>query len=99
MFCYFGLFFALLPPNNPENQNFEIIKKTPVDIIISYMCTINENHDVWFLRYEVQQTELFVILGHFLAPFYPTNNLKNQTFEENKQRKLREIVSFYTCVP
>ena len=21
--CHLGLFFALFPPNNPENQNFE----------------------------------------------------------------------------
>ena len=25
--CHFGLFFALLPANNPENQNFEKMKK------------------------------------------------------------------------
>ena len=27
IFSYFGPFFALLPPNNPQNQNFEKIKK------------------------------------------------------------------------
>ena len=37
-------FFAHLPPNNPENQNFEKVKKTPGDIIILHMCTININH-------------------------------------------------------
>ena len=40
-------------PNNPENHNFEKMKKkkkTPGDIIILQMCT-NENHDLWFLRY------------------------------------------------
>ena len=26
-FCQFGPFFALLPPNNPENQDFETMKK------------------------------------------------------------------------
>ena len=25
-----------------------------------------QSYDIWFLRYEVQQTEFFVILGHFL---------------------------------
>ena len=39
----FGLFFALLPPIKVENQNFEIVKKTPGDIILQ-MCTINYNH-------------------------------------------------------
>ena len=36
--------FAHLPLNNPENQNFEKVKKTPGDIIILHMCTINVNH-------------------------------------------------------
>ena len=38
---HFGLFFALLPPNSPKNQNFEKMKKTPGDIIILHMCTKN----------------------------------------------------------
>ena len=40
---YFEPFFALLPPTDPENQNFEI-KKTPTDIIVLHNCTINDNH-------------------------------------------------------
>ena len=32
------------PPNNPENENFEKMKKMPVDVIILHMCAINENH-------------------------------------------------------
>ena len=44
IFCYFGLFFAFLPPNNLKNQNFEKMKQTPGDIIILYMCNINHNH-------------------------------------------------------
>ena len=43
IFCHFGLFFFLTPPNNPENQNFEKIKKMPGDTIL-YMCIINEAH-------------------------------------------------------
>ena len=27
IFSHFGLFFALLPPSNPERQNFEKMKK------------------------------------------------------------------------
>ena len=58
-----------------------------------------QSQHVGFLRYEVQQTECFVILGHFL-PFYPTNNPKNQNFEEEKKRKKHlEISSFFTSVP
>ena len=40
---HFGIFFALLP-NNPKNQNFEKMKKTPGDIITLHMCT---NQKLW----------------------------------------------------
>ena len=30
-------------PNNPKNQNFENIKKSPGDIIILHMSAINKN--------------------------------------------------------
>ena len=43
-FCHNGLFVALLPLNNPKNQNFEIMKKMPQDIIILHKNTINKNH-------------------------------------------------------
>ena len=42
IFCHFGLFFPLLL-HNPENQNFEKLKKMPGDIIL-HRCTINDNH-------------------------------------------------------
>ena len=38
---HFGLFFALLPPNSPKNQNFKNMKETPGDITILHMCTKN----------------------------------------------------------
>ena len=43
IFCHFGPFFALLPPTNPKNQNFEK-KKMSRHIIILHICTINNNH-------------------------------------------------------
>ena len=39
--------------------------------------------EVQFLKYELRQTEFFVILGHFL-PFHSTNNPENQNFEKMK---------------
>ena len=55
-FSHFGPFFDLLapsppPPNNPENQNFEKMKKTLGDIIVLHMCTINENHMMYGSRH------------------------------------------------
>ena len=55
------------------------------------MCTINEvwlwlyHYDVWFLRYKVQTTRLFVI-------FDPPNKPKNQNFEKIEKRL--ETLSF-----
>ena len=35
------------PPNNPETQNFEKMKKTPGDIIILHKCTKNHDHRLY----------------------------------------------------
>ena len=43
MFCHFGQFFGLSPPDNSENQNFEKLKKTPGDIIILQKCHCTKN--------------------------------------------------------
>ena len=44
-FYHFRPLFALLPPpNNLKNENFQKMKKTPTDITILHMCTINDNH-------------------------------------------------------
>ena len=32
------------PPMDPENQNFQKMKKTPEDIIILRKCNMNGNH-------------------------------------------------------
>ena len=100
LFLVFDPFLPFYPPpirpNNLENQKFKKKKKnTPGDIIILHKCTINDNH-TWFLRYEARQTELFVILGHFLT-FDPPNNPKTKNLK--KTRKYLKISSFYTSVP
>ena len=43
IFCHFGPFFALLPPNNLKNQSFEKMegkkkKKTNLEILSFYAC-------------------------------------------------------------
>ena len=37
-FCHFGIFFALLPPENAENQNLEKMKKMLGDTIILHIA-------------------------------------------------------------
>ena len=61
-------FLPFYPLRTWEIKILKKWKKMTGHIIILHMCTINENHDVWFLRNGVQQTEFFVILSHF-CPF------------------------------
>ena len=94
-------FFVTIPfPNNPENQNFEKMKKTPEDIIILHMSTINQNHmmydsyEIWSMRDR--------ICSHFwpffalLLPLSPLNNPKNQNFVKMKKKHVE--ISFYTIL-
>ena len=46
-----------------------------------------QSYNVWFLRYQVWQTKVFVILEHIL-PFYPANP-KNKNFEKMKKKAWR----------
>ena len=46
-FSHFGPIFALLPPNNQENQNFEKMKEASADVIILQMCVKNCNHMIY----------------------------------------------------
>ena len=58
IFCHFQQFF--LPQNNPENQNFEKMeKKGQRHHHFSYVYHEWQSYDVWFLKYEARQTELF----------------------------------------
>ena len=59
------------------------------------VCHKWQSYNVWFVRYGVQQKELFVILECFL-PFYPPNNPKNQSFEKTK-KPLEDITILHRC--
>ena len=61
------------------------MKKMPGDIILLYIHVYHKwrSYDIWFLKYKVQQTESFNILGHFL-PFQPLDNLENLNFNIEK---------------
>ena len=52
-----------------------------------------KSYDVWFLRYETQQTEFFLVLDHFLSFYTPPSPVTTQ-----RTKKHLEISSFYTSV-
>ena len=43
IFCHFGHFLPFYPTNNLQNQNVEKMKKTPGEIYMLHVCTINDN--------------------------------------------------------
>ena len=92
IFCHSGLFFAPLPPMDPENQNFEKLKKTPEDINILHMCTINDNHmmyDSWDIECDGQ------IFLSFWTTFCPFTPIKTQKIKICKNwKKHLKILSF-----
>ena len=99
-FCHFRPFLALIPlppPNNPKNQNFEKMEKTPGDIIILYMCVINNKH-VMYGSWDMKRD------GHNFLSFWTVfcnfNPLTTQKIKILKNWKNRlKISSFYTSVP
>ena len=60
----------------------------PGDTILLYIPVHHKwrSYDKWFLKYKVQQTEIFVILGHSL-PFSPlrTWKIKISTLKKTPQ--------------
>ena len=54
-------------------------------ILSFYTCLHNKKLQsyVWFLRYGVRSTEMFVILGHYL-PFYPLKSWKTKILKTRK---------------
>ena len=78
IFCHYGPFFALyppLPPMDPENQNFEQMKKALEDIIILQIFTINDSHV--FSDMECNR-QIFCHFGPFFA-LLPTPPLSSTT--------------------
>ena len=78
---FWVIFCPLTPVTTRKIINFEKMKTASGEVIILHVHQKSQSYDVCLLRYGVQQTEFFVILGHFL----PTNNLKNKNFEKMKK--------------
>ena len=83
IFCYFGWFFTLLPPNNPKDQNFEKMKKPPGDIITLHICNINDNH-MMYGCWDMGHDRIFDILDLF-CPFTPLATQKMKIWKKWKK--------------
>ena len=95
-FAILNRFLPFYPPDNPKNQNFEKMKKSPGDIII-IMCTINDDpimYGSWDMEHNRQN---FLSFWTIFLHFYPANNPKNQTFEKMKKPP-RDIITLDVCI-
>ena len=93
---FWTIFFHFYPPNNLKNQNFKKQKKTPGDIIVLHMCTINNYHMMYGSWDTKRDGQNFLSFWPFFALLPPTTQkikiLKNW-------EKYLEISSFYKSVP
>ena len=95
-FVIMDCFLPFYPPMDPENQNFDKMKKTLEDIIILQMFAINDSHMIYGSSdIECNRQIFFVILDRFL-PFYPHNNPKNKNFEKLK-KETGDIITIHKC--
>ena len=97
-FIHFRPLFALLPHEQPQkitpwtSQKIKILKKknkkTPTDIAILYLRTINDSH----MMYRSWDMDRHIIF----CPFTP---ITPQKIKMKKWKISLEILSFYTCAP
>ena len=83
-------------PKNPQNQNFEKKDKRPGDIIILYMCTINDSPMIYNSGDNECNEQNFL---SFWATFCTLTPLKSQKIKIFKKWKIHLKISwFYTNV-
>ena len=96
-FCHFGPPFTFLPCNNPKNQNFGKMKKTPQHIIILQLHTINDNH-MMYATWDIKgNRQNFLSFWTIFSPFTLLTTQKIMILKNWK--KHLEISSFYISVP
>ena len=100
IFFHLGPFFALLPPNNPKNENGKNGKKAWRYHLFTQVYKKSWSYAILFLRYGMRRIQLlFFILGNFL-PFYPPPSpFPPQKKIKKMKKKPLEIPSFNTSVP
>ena len=79
---FWTIFCPFTRPTDAENQNFEKMKKTPKEIIILQMCTIDDSRMMYVCWDMECNRHTFLLFWIVFLPFYVPNNLKNQNFEK-----------------
>ena len=97
-----AIFSSFAPLLTPKIKIWKKCKKKKKNTCRYYPFTHvyhwSRSYDVWFLRYEVQQTGIFVFLGNFLS-FYQPPPLPNSLKKENikNEKKPGDIIILHKC--
>ena len=94
---FWPIFCPFTHPNNPENQNFEIMKKSSGDVIILHLCIKNHNHMTYASWYMECDRHNFLSFWGIFCPSIPLLTPEIKIWK--KCKKCLGILSFYTCVP
>ena len=84
-FGHFGRLFALLPTNNPKNQNFEKPKKIPGAIIIFHKCTRNHDHMLYCSLDMARNGCNYFSFSAIFCPFPPLTARKIKNKKKNEK--------------
>ena len=97
IFCHFGPFFAISPPNNFENQNLEKNKRHAWRYH-HFTLVYHKwwSYDIWFLRYWVQQTD-FLTFWTIFCPFTNLTTQKIKILEKKKKTACGDIIILHMC--
>ena len=88
--CYFhfGLFFAILPPNSPKNENFKKMKKMLADIIIIHKRTKTRDHMLYCYWDMVRdRCNCYFWFWPIFCPFTPLTAWKTKIKKKKKEKK------------
>ena len=98
IFCHLGYFLPFYPSKQkPGKTKFWKHEKTPGNIIILHMSTMNENHmmyDSWDMERDRQICLLLYHLLPFYAPLLPHHHLTQKIKILKKSKKHQEIHHF-----
>ena len=91
-------FLPFYTSNNSKNQTFEKLKKTPGDIIILHMWTINDNHMV-YVSWDIEHNgQNFWSLWTVFYPFTPLTTRKINILKKWKKKKMPgDIIIIHKC--
>ena len=80
-FVIMDRFLLFYPPMDPQNQNFEKIKKKLEDIIILQIFTINDSHMIYGFSDMECNRQNFLPFSTIFCPFTPLTTKKPKFFK------------------